>query len=256
MPMKRGYRRKRSSGMKKRIAKLEKQITPVLKTFEQRQYDYTSAITTGLSGYALSHATSAAWSMSSLCPTLQSNNGPSGAISLGTIRLGDKITLKSVSIRGEVRGTIGSELDSRVRILLVKFKEYDPGTSAATLTSQVLQQYPTTTGAYPSNLSTIYSSYKNVIDPANTADLVKYQVLYDKVFNMQDQGVAASNAQNCWRYKFNINHRFKKGLVVQYGKTLSDEPELNNVVLIMISDSSIAPHPQTNFVSRFKYMDA
>ncbi len=256
MPKPRARPRRKSSAMQKRISKLEQQMVPIQKTFEQRQYDYTSAITTGLSGYALSHATSAAWSMSSLCPTLQSNNGASGAILLGTVRLGDKITLKSLSIRGEVRGTIGSELDSRVRVLLVKFKEYDPGTSAATLTSQVLQQYPTTTGAYPSNLSTIYSSYKNVIDVANTADLVKYQVLYDKVFNMQDQGVAASNNQNCWRYKFNINHRFKNGLVCQYGKNLSDEPELNNIVLIMISDSSIAPHPQTNFVSRFKYMDA
>ena len=253
---KRRNNRKHSSQMARRIAKLEKDIVPIKKTFEQRQYDYTSALSVGQSGYSLSHATSAAWSMSSLCPTLQSNNGPSGAISLGTVRLGDKITLKSLSIRGEVRGTSGSELDSRVRILLVKFKEYDPGTSAAILTSQVLQQYPTTTGSYPSNLSTIYSSYKNVIDTANTADLVKYQVLYDKVFNMQDKSVAPSNAQNCWRYKFNINHKFKKGLVCQYGKVLSDEPELNNIVLIMISDSSVAPHPQTNFVSRFKYMDA
>lgn len=248
--------KKRSSGMSRRISKLEKQLIPIKKTFEQRQYDYTSAVSTGSSGFALSHVTSAAWSMSSLCPTLQSNNGTAGAISLGTIRLGDKITLKSLQIRGEVRGTIGSEADSRVRILLVQFKEYDAGTSAAVLTSQVLQQYPTVTGAFPSNLSTIYSSYKNVIDQYNTADLVKYKVLYDKVCNMQDPGVAASNNQNCFRYKFNINHRFKDGLVCQYGKNLSDEPELNNIVLIMISDSSVAPHPQTNFVSRFKYMDA
>jgi len=257
MPRLRKRHGKRSSVMNKRISKLEKQITPVLKTFEQRQYDYTSALSAGSSGYALSHATSSAWSMASLCPTLQSNNGNAGAISLGTVRLGDKITLKSASIRGEVRGTISSESDSRVRILLVNFKEFDAGTTAAVLTSQVLQQYSTVSPSpYPSNLSTIYSSYKNVIDQFNTADLVKYQVLYDKSFNMQDPGIAASNNQNCFRFKFNIQHRWKKGLVCQYGQNLSDEPELNNVVLIMISDSSIAPHPQTNFVSRFKYMDA
>jgi len=252
-------RNKPSSHMAKRVAKLEDQMIPIQKTFEQRQSDYTSAVTTGYEGYALSHATSAAWTMASLCSTSQALGGAPATTFGDNTRIGDKITLKSLSIRGEVRGAQGAtnEKDSRVRILLVRFPQYTAGTTAAVLTSQVLQQYPTTTGSYPSNLSTIYSSYKNRIDQYNTAEIVKYEVLYDKVCllnnpNLIEQGAGQQN----WRIKFNINHKFKRGLVCQYGKNLSNEPELNNIVLIMVSDSSVPVHPDTNFVSRFKYMDA
>ena len=252
---------RKSSGMKKRIKKLEEQITPIIKTFEQRQFDYTSAVTAGLPGYALSHASSAAWTMNSLCSTIQ--DAGSTPFSAGTVRLGDKITLKSLSIKGEVRGSFSAssaaEPDNRVRLMLVRFPEYTPGTTAATLTSQVLQQYPTSTlTPYPSNLSTIYSSYKNTLDQNNSAQLVKYQVLYDRVHALSNPLSAADvvNSRQPWMREFTIKHRFKKGLVVQYGKPLDTQPMLNNIVLIAISDSSVAPHPQINFVSRFKYMDA
>lgn len=260
-PYKRPRRKKKSSHMAKRVAKLEQQIVPIQKTFEQRQWDYTSAVSAGYEGYALSHATSAAWSMSSLCPTSNSIGGAPPTALDDQIRLGDKITLKTIQIRGEVRGALGTtvaaEASNRVRIMLVRFPEYDAGTSAAVLTSQVLQQYATVTGSYPSNLSSIYSSYKNRIDQYNTADIVKYEVLYDKtcLLNNYEKVEQGAGRQN-WRVKFNIKHKFKHGLVCQYGKGLSTEPEINNIVLIMLSDSSGTPHPDTNFVSRFKYMDA
>lgn len=258
MPFK---RRKSSKGMQNRISKLEKQMIPIVKTFEQRQFDYTSAVTAGLPGYALSHASSAAWTMNSLCSTIQDAGTTSW--SAGTVRIGDKITLKSLSIKGELRGSFSAssaaEPDNRVRLMLVRFPEYTPGTTAALLTSQVLQQYPTSTlTPYPSNLSTIYASYKNTIDQNNSAQLVKYQVLYDKVHALSNPLSAADvvNSRQPWMREFSIKHRFKKGLVVQYGKPADTQPMLNNIVLIAISDSSVAPHPEINFVSRFKYMDA
>jgi len=230
-----------------------------LKTFEQRQFDYVSALTTGYPGYALSHVTSAAWTMSSLCSTIQ--DAGSTPFSAGTVRLGDKITLKSISIRGEVQCMFGStalaDTNNRVRLILVRFPEYVSGTTAATLTSQVLQQYATTTPTpFPSNLSSIYSSYKNTIDQNNSAPMVKYEILHDQTILLSNITSTACNGYSPWAKKFSITHRFKKGLVVQYGKPLSTMPELNNVCLIALSDSSVAPHPSINFVSRFKYMDA
>lgn len=254
-------KKRNSSNMKKRVAKLESQMIPIVKTFEQRQFDYTSAVSAGLEGYALSHATSAAWTLASLCTTLQ--DAGSTTFTSGTVRLGDKITLKNLRIKGEIRAPFSAssaaEPDSRVRLLLVRFPEYTSGITAAALTSQILQQYPTVSPSpYPSNLSTIYSQYKNVIDQNNSQPIVRYQILYDKMHALSNPLAAADvvNASAPWCRKFDIKHTFKKGLVVQYNKPLDTMPALNNIVLVAISDSSVAPHPQINFVSRFKYMDA
>lgn len=243
-------RKRRSNGMSKRISSLEKMVEPMVKTFEQRQSDYNTPV----GGIGLSYLTSQYWRLGDLCPTLQSNGA--SQIEGGTIRLGDKITLKSLRIKGELQTPLGTgaENDSRVRLLLVKFPEWD-GQNAAVATSQVLQHYPNVVGAGTSTYAVQYGPYKNVIDTANNASLVKYQVLYDKQFNMNSQPTGA-NSQNAWRYKFSIKKMFKKGLVIQYDQALERDPAINNIVLIAISDSSVTPHPTINFSSRFKYMDA
>ena len=46
------------------------------------------------------------------------------------------------------------------------------------------------------------------------------------------------------------------GLVCQYAKPLSDIPDLNNILLLGVSDSSLPNHPVIRFCSRVKYMDA
>jgi len=173
-------RRKRSTAMSKRIASLEKKVEPMVKTFEQRQADYT----TPAGGTALSYLTSQYFRMSDLCPTVQSD--AASQIEQGVIRLGDKITLRSLVIKGELNTALGTgaENDSRVRLLLVRFPEWD-GQNAAVATSQVIQHYPNVVGAGPDPILAQYSPYKNVISTANTSDLIKYQVLYDKQFNMQ-----------------------------------------------------------------------
>jgi len=117
MPFK---RRKSSKGMQNRISKLEKQMIPIVKTFEQRQFDYTSAVTAGLPGYALSHASSAAWTMNSLCSTIQ--DAGTTAWSAGTVRIGDKITLKSLSIKGEGGTIVLSEILKSLLLYCVNFQ--------------------------------------------------------------------------------------------------------------------------------------
>ena len=52
--MPKAMKRRKSSNMKKRVKKLEEQMEPIVRTFEQRQHDYISAVSAGLEGYALS----------------------------------------------------------------------------------------------------------------------------------------------------------------------------------------------------------
>lgn len=264
--------KKKGKAMRDRIKKLEDQMEPIVKTFEQRQHDYASAITAGLEGYALSYATSAAWTLNSLCSTSEMQNFPPTwvpGLGQNSQRIGDKITLRSLSIKGEVRASFnnatGAEIDNRVRLLLVRFSEYETASppSAAQVTSDILQLYSTSTvSPYPSNLTSIYSPLKNQVTADNSRPIVKYQVLEDRVYHLTNPigtntvGQAATNGKQPYCHKFHIKKFFKKGLVVQYDKTASSMPCINNIVLVALSDSSVAPHPQINFVSRFKYMDA
>ena len=270
--MPKAMKRRKSSNMKKRVKKLEEQMEPIVRTFEQRQHDYISAVTAGLEGYALSYATSAAWTLNSLCATSEMQNFPPTYVpGIGQLsqRIGDKITLKSLSIRGEVRSAFnnatGAEIDNRVRLLLVRYSDYDAANppSAAQITSDVLQLYSTSVSSpYPSNLTSIYSPLKNQVTSDNTREIVKYQVLHDKVYHLTNPigtntvGQAATNGAQPYLRSFHIKKFWKKGLVVQYNKTASAMPCINNLALIALSDSSLAPHPEINFTSRVKYMDA
>lgn len=270
--MPKNRQKRKSSDMKRRVKKLEEQMEPIIKTFEQRQHDYMSAVSAGLEGYALSYATSAAWTLNSLCATSEMQNFPPTYVpGIGQLsqRIGDKITLKSLSIRGELRASFnnatGAEIDNRVRLMLVRYAEYETASppSAAQITSDVLQLYSTSvTSPYPSNLTSMYSPLKNTVTSDNTREVVKYQVLHDKVYHLTNPigtntvGQAATNGKQPYCHKFHIKKFWKKGLVVEYSKTSSAMPAINNLALIALSDSSVAPHPQINFVSRIKYMDA
>lgn len=259
MPKGGGKYRKRSSGMNKRIAKLEKQIEPVLKTFEQRQHDYVAPSTTGgYTGLALSYVAPQVFRASDLYPTLQ--DGTTSSAQNGTIRLGDKITLKSMRFQGEVRATesdaASAERTNLVRMLLVHFKDSIVSLTNAEVVSAVLQQYPTITGGSMTSVSACYSSYKNVIDQNNSLPIQKYQVLHDKIYRLTNPKSANASGAEQWRRAFDFSHFWKRGLVQQYSKPLSDQPDINQCVLICLSDSSIAPHPDITLVARAKYMDA
>lgn len=258
MPKGRGKYRKRSTGMKKRIAKLEKQIEPVLKTFEQRQHDYVAPSTATYTGLALSFVSPQVFRASDLYPTLQ--DGTPASAQNGTIRLGDKITLKSMRFQGEVRAAVSAataaEKTNIIRMMLVHFKDSIVSLTNAEIVSAVLQQYSTTTGGPISSVAAMYSSYKNVIDTNNSLPIQKYQVLHDKTYRLTNPLKAGASGAESWRRGFDFSHFWKRGLVQQYSKPLSDQPDINQCVLIVLSDSSIQPHPDITLVSRAKYMDA
>lgn len=259
MPKKRTRFRK-SSSMKKRVTKLEKALTPLVKTFEQRFGDYISnSQAVPLSGFVND--------LGNMCPTLQAGGN---AITNGNVRLGDKITLKSISIKGEITVGFGvaGDTDNRMRILLVHFPEYTQGLSNTVLIQKVLQMYDGgATGSPIPAYAAQYSPYKNVITIQNTVPMDKYRVLYDKQFNLFNNlqaqapattpsGVSGASGKENWRHNFSIKVKFPKGLVCHYSKPLSDIPDLNNIMLMAVSDSSLPNHPVIRFCSRIKYLDA
>lgn len=261
-------RRFKSSAMKKRIAAMEKKLTPLLKTFEQRFVDISPQLSQAQS------VTTGGWyyGMGKYAPTVDAG---STAVGTGTsialpdnLRIGNKITVKSIHFRGNLEvaqsiPVIPTETDNQIRLLAVLFPDWD---SSNTLTSaqilkQVIQQYDASaTGSALSPYTAMYSPYKARVDTTNNQPMVKYKVLYDKKFdlfnNRQATNANGAYSKQNWRLDYNIKLKFPKGLVVQYDKPLSVEPSINNVVLMAVSDSSAPPHPGIRVVSRMKYMDA
>ena len=255
------FRKKRSNKMNKRIKKLENQIIPVLKTFEQRQYDFIAPAAPTYDGTPLIYGTPVVWRGSDLYPTLQveANVQPTGSYQTGTVRLGDKITLKSLRLQGEVRACVSNaasaERTNLVRLILVKFPDSVRPLTNAEIVSSVLQQYPTSTGTSINSVMACYSNYKNVVTPNNSIAINKYQILHDQTFRLQNPLVQNAGAEP-WRRAFKIDKFFKKGLVMQYAKNTLDQPDINQICMICLSDSTVAPHPDMTLVSRAKYMDA
>jgi len=244
--------------MEKRLRAVEDKLEPVLKTFEQRQYDFAPVGAPTYTGVPLSYTTPQVWRMSDFCPTLQ--DGTTASAQNGTVRLGDKITLKSLRFRGEVRACdsagVAAERTNIVRLILVRFMDSVVALTNAEIVSAVLQQYPTITGGTMSSVTAMYSSYKNVIDSNNSLKIQGYDIIDDKTFLLTNPQAPLASGDEPWRRRFQIDEFFKKGLVCQYSKPLSDQPDINQICLIAISDSQLAPHPDITLVSRAKYMDA
>ena len=117
---------KKSSNMKKAISTLQSQMESVVKTFEQRQFDFLAPAAPTYDGMPLLYSTPVVLRGSDLYPTVQDPTGIAPASTTAAqIRLGDKITLKSMDIRGEIRACQSSgaaaERTNIVRLILVKF---------------------------------------------------------------------------------------------------------------------------------------
>lgn len=252
---------KKSSNMKKAISTLQSQMESVVKTFEQRQFDFLAPAAPTYDGMPLLYSTPVVLRGSDLYPTVQDPTGIAPASTTAAqIRLGDKITLKSMDIRGEIRACQSSgaaaERTNIVRLILVKFIDSVVSLTNAEIVSAVLQQYPTQTGTAINSIQACYSSLKNVLTQENNLPIRKYKRIYDKTFLLTNPFLATASGDEPWRRRFEIKKSWKEGLVNQYGKFLNTQADLNQVVLIALSDSTVAPHPDFTLVSRVKYMDA
>lgn len=266
--------KKRGKAMSQRIKKLEEEMEPLLKTFEQRFVDNDpslqgdQAVSTG--GLMLQFG--------KMAPTTNANDyvyppGSAQDFIPQNLRIGDKITVKSYKIRGQVKcalGTAAGDSNNQVRLMAVLFPDWGSITGLATaafLLQTVLQSTTAGSASTPAS-SAIYSPYKARVDQnpqGNQIGMTKYRVLYDRKFNLVNTisaftggtGSGGSSSKESWRHDFEINLKFKKGLVCQYdGGTAVLDPAINNIVLLAVSDSSVATHPTISFVSRMKYIDA
>lgn len=273
------YRRtsKRSKGMHNRVSKLETQLTPLLKTFEQRFVDGNPTLQADVAvpiGGLM-------YEFGKLAPTTEDNSwiAPGGAAQdqlPQNVRIGSKITIKSFHLRGAIKcglGNLAGDADNQVRLLAVLFPDYGSVAAGATpglMLQRVLQNYDG--GAVGSTFapsSAIYSFYKarvdqNTVLSGNAVDMIKYKVLYDKKFNLVNSitaftagtGSGGSNSKESWRHDFDINLRFPKGLVCEYNKQTDVNPAINHIMILAVSDSAIANHPTISVVSRMRYIDA
>lgn len=147
-------------------------------------------------------------------------------------RIGDKIELKSISMKFFVSLLNGSALNAdafnNIRIILVQFPQ--PMTSGVgVLPSDVLE-----TGD-------VLSHYKK-------DSKVKYKILFDSLYYLDNQGFGSGAASNpVWTPATTHQKRcfkdikFPKGLSVTYNS--SNVVVANDVQLLMVSDSSLTPHP-------------
>lgn len=158
-------------------------------------------------------------------------------------RIGDKIELKSISMKFFVSllngVAVNADAFNNVRILLVHFPQ--PLTSGVgVLPGDVLE-----TGD-------VLSHYKK-------DSKVKYRILFDSLYYLDNQGFgtgASSNPkwQPATRHQVRCfkDIKFPKGLSITYNN--SNVITANEVQLLMVSDSSITPHPNVSGRIRLNFM--
>lgn len=279
---KKRFSKKKGSDLTKRVKKLEDEMEPILKTFEQRIVDMpisiagvnlaNSDVAVGNGGYFLEFG--------KYCPTTSQSEYTSGAGPTvqqalpQNIRIGDKITLRSMKVKGSVKAALSSAIgdaDNQIRLMAVLIPDWSSisaGATAGTILQSVLQNY----GSSYTDQAPMYSPYKayqDLVSGGNTWPLIKYKVLYDRKFNLVNTisafaggtGSGGSNSKESWRHDFEINLKFPKGLVLQYDQNVgagntNASPALNNIVIVAVSDSSLATHPTINFNTRCRYYDA
>lgn len=139
---------------------------------------------------------------------------------LNNDRLGNKLTLKSIYIKGQL---LVADPRNFVRVLLVQTISLDQ----IVVASDILQPDPSTTNP------TLYSPYRK-------ESRIKYKVLHDKFYKLQTQA-----AGSIYPSVLNIDMSAKwvKGLTITYNSPLAGVPIYSNVYIVAISDSVATAHP-------------
>lgn len=158
-------------------------------------------------------------------------------------RIGDKIELKSISMKFFVSLLNGAALNAdafnNVRILLVHFPQ--------PLTSGV--------GVLPSDVL----EHGDVLSHYKKDSKIKYRILFDSLYYLDNQGFGTGAASSpIWQpatrhqVKCFKEQKFPKGLSITYNS--SNVITANDIQLLMVSDSSITPHPNVQGRIRLKFM--
>ena len=158
-------------------------------------------------------------------------------------RTGDKITIKSLSFKGRfsvINGTvINADGFNNVRMIVVKIPQ--PNTNAPVLVTDILQ------------VQNWQSHYKKQSD-------VKFQILLDKTYYMDNQGFGTGQASDPkWQpvrshqAVCNFKLKFPKGLDVTYNAGTNVVYQ-NDIRVFLLSDSAAPGHPVINGYLRTTYL--
>lgn len=150
---------------------------------------------------------------------------------LNNDRLGNKITLKSIYIKGQV---ITADTHNFMRLILVKTISLNQ----IVICSDILEPDPA------SSNPTIYSPYRK-------ESRIKYQVLLDKMYKTQQQ---AAGSVYPFLLNVDMSYKFKKGLTITYNQAGASVPIYNNVYLLCLSDSALPTHPQFRGAKRLTWI--
>lgn len=149
-------------------------------------------------------------------------------------RIGDRIKLKSIRIRGNVQlPSAGADDFNLIRIYIVQWYRCAGST---------LQDY--TNQCFENDTPSPYEIY-------NHDRRLQYRFLYDKVFKL----VSGENSRILF-WKKTITRGFKRD--IQYAAIASTPMGggSNGIFLGMVSDSSVIPHPNMYCVTKVSYKDA
>lgn len=150
---------------------------------------------------------------------------------LNNDRLGNKITLKSIYIKGQL---IVADPRNFVRILLVQTISLDQ----IVVASDILQ--PDATSTNP----TLYSPYRK-------ESRIKYKVLHDKFYKLQTQAAGATYPAVL---NIDMSAKWKAGLTITYNSPAAGVPIYNNVYIVAISDSVATAHPSFRGSKRLNWI--
>ena len=149
-------------------------------------------------------------------------------------RIGRQMKIKSVDCRVQIkRGSTGGA--RLCRLMLIK-ANHDTG--------GVFNPDDVTSGV-------LGGSETAIVDFYDTDETKNYTVLYNKFFQLGDEGAAAE------LHYISIHKEFKNGFIVQYSGTGASESDISHgaLFLVLAVDMTGAGSPQISFQSRVRYID-
>lgn len=224
MPKKKVLRRRKVRKDKKQDSRIKNLEEFVYKTIENKQIQYQNQTTVSTSGFTASNY---------LLPVLASGSHD-GTVNNDTARIGNTVSLMRTCLTGNVK-VVDADGYNRIRLLLVASKD-----GAEEITASDVLAYHN----YSIHGDLVFTSQYTTKTNTNK----NYQVLMDKIFDVNVYGPAYKN--------FKFVKRWKNGKALMYDGPTASAPTNYKLSLIGISDSASVIHPALNYMIRNTYKDA
>lgn len=215
--LQRRWRKKRT--LAKRVRNLTKKVNKDLEYRWQDDIAYTEAVPgAGGSGVQIG--------LDTISTT------PTGPLTNDN-RLGNNITLTSFYFKGQIINADPSH--NFCRLILAEVISLQQ----IVITSDILEPDPA------SGNPTLYSPYKK-------ESRIKYKILLDKFYKLQP---VVAGAVYPFIANVDLSYKWKSpGLKITYNQAAAQQPIYKNVMLFLLSDSQVLPHPQIRGAKRIQFV--